>query len=116
VNLWAYRNIQMGPSIAGIGDSPYEAFIWLCLLCVLGSLFTRNRATWLLVAGLVGIQVVVSAFLAGSTARYAVPVRPVLFLFPSLLVIVPGWLAEVMRGRRANLNLADAGAVEGHTQ
>ena len=86
---WFYHNIEKGPSILGVGDSPYEAFGWICLLGMAASLFLRNRSTWLLVVGVIALQVVVSAFLAGPTPRYAVPVRPLLLLFPVVVVLAP---------------------------
>ncbi len=84
-----YQRIEKGPSILGIGDSPYEAFGWLCFLGMGASILPRNRSTWLLVAGVIALQVGVSAFLAGPTPRYAVPVRPLLLLYPAIVVWSP---------------------------
>ncbi|UCC30768.1 MAG: glycosyltransferase family 39 protein [Phycisphaerales bacterium] len=99
---WFYRHIQKGPPLVGLGDSPYEEFCWLCLFGMLVSLVTRARMTWLLVTGVVFLQVVVSAWLAGPTPRYAVPVAPLMLLYAALFIVAPVWLtAAVLRFRRA---------------
>ncbi len=83
-----YTTIEKGPSLLGIGDTPYEAFGWLCIAGMCASLFMPNRGCWLIVVAAIGLQVVVSAFLAGPTPRYAVPVRPLLLLFPAIPFVV----------------------------
>jgi hypothetical protein len=80
INRWFYRNIEKGPTIGGF--TPYEAFTWVCLLCALACLFTGRRSAWLVVIAAIGLQIGVSAVLAGPTPRYAVPVQPLLLLFP----------------------------------
>lgn len=84
LSAWFYHNIEKGRSVLGIGDSPFEAFGWLCIMGMLGSLMMPQRGTYLVIIAAVGLQIVVSAFLAGPTPRYAVPVRPLLLLFPAI--------------------------------
>jgi hypothetical protein len=69
-----------------MGDSPYEAFVYLCMAGGLLSLGTRERMTWLLLALVIASQVVPSAFLAGTIPRYAVPVHPLLKAFAALAI------------------------------
>jgi len=94
---WFHRHVEKGPSVLGLGDSPYEDFTWLCLIGVVGSLLTRRRTTWLLVTAVVVLQIGVSAFLAGPTPRYAVPVKPLLLLYAALPVLIPGWIAITVK-------------------
>ena len=96
---WFHTHIENGPSILRIGDSPYEAFGWLCIAGMLASLFLPQRGCWLIVIAAIGLQVVVSAFLAGPTPRYAVPVRPLLLLFPTLPVLLVVSLIREAKGR-----------------
>lgn len=86
INRWFYRNIEKGPAVGGPVDSPYEAFTWICLLCAAGSLLTRNRGAWFLIIAVIALQIGISAILAGPTPRYAVPVKPLLVLFPALAI------------------------------
>lgn len=92
---WFHRNVATGPRVPGLGDNPYEAFGFLCLLGIVTSLFVRPRMTWLLVSGVVGLQVAVSAFLAGPTPRYAVPLAPFLLLYAALLIVTVARIARV---------------------
>ncbi len=100
---WFRRHIEKGPSILGVGDSPYEAFGWLCLFGMAAACFAPRRSTWMLIIGVIAFQVVVSAFLAGPTPRYAVPVRPLLLLFPAVAILVPWRLARHLFARRSSL-------------
>jgi hypothetical protein len=85
---WFHRRVEKGPPLVGLGDSPYEEFGWLCLIGVVLSLLTRERTTWLLVTAVILCQLVPSAFFGGPTpARYAVPVKPLMLLYGTLLVI-----------------------------
>ena len=112
-----YHRIEKGSSVLGIGDSPYEAFGWFCFLGMGASLLAQNRSTWLLIAGVIALQVVVSAFLAGPTPRYAVPVRPLLLLYPSIVVWAPLHIvrrisaSRIVQRRRAEELSGTGGAV-----
>ena len=85
---WYYRNIEKGPPLTGLGDSAYEEFTWLCLLGALASLGTRERMTWLLVGGVIMLQILPSAALAGPTPRYAVPIKPLMLIYAALLMVM----------------------------
>jgi len=100
-----YTDIEKGPPLLGIGDSPYEAFAWLCLAGLVGSLFMPRRGCWLIVVMTIGLQVVISAFLAGPTPRYAVPIRPLLLLFPAIpFVLAISWMRRLFHRMLALLN------------
>jgi hypothetical protein len=90
---WFYTSIEKGPSLLGIGDTPYESFGWLCIAGMIASLFMPQRGCWLVIVAAIGLQIVVSAF-AGPTPRYAVPVRPLLLLFPTLRFVLAITLAR----------------------
>jgi hypothetical protein len=92
INRWFYRHIEKGEPVLLL-DSPYEAFTALCLVCGVASLATRRRWTWMLVLSLIALQIGVSAVLAGPTPRYAVPVKPLILLFPAMAVgaACAGW-------------------------
>ncbi|MCH8113595.1 MAG: oligosaccharide flippase family protein [Proteobacteria bacterium] len=83
---WFYRHIERGPSILGLGDSPYEAFVLICVLGGFYSLLTRERATWAVVGAVVAVQIIPSAFLAGVGPRYGVPTQLAMKLFASVLL------------------------------
>lgn len=83
---WYHRNIERGPSILGIGDSPYEAFVYLCLFGGVLSLATRDRARWMLLVMVIAGQVVPSAFAAGTIPRYGVPTQPLMKVFAALVI------------------------------
>ena len=55
---WFYRHVENGRPLLGMGDSLYEQFTWLCLMGIALTLLTRERATWLLVAGVIACQTV----------------------------------------------------------
>ncbi len=85
---WFYRHVENGRPLLGMGDSLYEQFTWLCLMGIVLALATRERATWLLVAGVIACQIVPSAFFGGPTPpRYAVPVKPLMLLYGAFLVV-----------------------------
>lgn len=106
VARWFYEKIEKGPSLLGIGDTPYEAFGWLCMAGMCACVFTRQRSSWLIIIAAIGLQIVVSAFLAGPTPRYAVPVRPLLLLFPTIpLVIAISWSWRLVCRLRASFSL-----------
>lgn len=85
---WFYTNVDKGRPVVGWGDSPYEEFGWLCLLGIVGSFWVRERTGWLLVLGVILVQVVPSAFFGGPTPRYAVPVNPLMLLYAALLPVM----------------------------
>ena len=77
----AYHDfVEAGSAPAGLGDSLYEELGYLCLLGMVIALLTRERFGWLLIIVVVASQVLPSAFLAGPTPRYAVPLIPLLVL------------------------------------
>ena len=84
---WFRNNIDRGPSIPGVTDSPYEAFMWFCLISVVATWWTRARSTWALIALLLLVHILVSAVLAGPAARYAAPVKPLLHTFTAFFLI-----------------------------
>jgi hypothetical protein len=84
---WFYVNIEAGPSIFGMVDSPYEEFGWLCIIGMIAVLGTRERFAWLVVAGVIFLQIVPSAFLAGPTPRYAIPIKPLMILYGAYVVV-----------------------------
>jgi hypothetical protein len=105
---WFYTHVEKAPSILGVGDSPYEAFGWLCIAGMFAALFMPQRGCWLIIIAAIGLQIVVSAFLAGPTPRYAVPVRPLLLFFPTLpfvLAIAVAWKSLRNVGRLFSLSL-----------
>ena len=83
---WFYRHIEKGPSILGLGDSPYEAFVLICVLGAFYSLLTRERATWAVVGAVVAVQIIPNAFVAGVGPRYAVPTHLVMKLLAAVLL------------------------------
>lgn len=107
---WFYHEMEKGPSL-GIGDSPYEFFGWVCFLGMAVAMFHPNRGCWLIVIAAIGLQIVVSAFLAGPTPRYAVPVRPLLVLFP----VVPFLLIAQLVRRGGEVAAASVGLKGGGT-
>jgi len=86
VNRWFYRHVDAAGPVGGILDSRYEQFIALCAIGAVLTLFCRDRAAWLLIALVIAGQVGVSALLSGPQTRYALPVRPLLFLYFALLI------------------------------
>lgn len=99
INRWFYRNIERGPGLPGPIDSPYEAFTWLCLICCAACCaFSKNRTAWMLIAAAIALQIGISAVLAGPTPRYAVPLKPLLVLFPAACA---GFAVDFVRSWRA---------------
>lgn len=107
---WFYRNVEKGPPVPFLGDSPYEAFTWLCLFGAAASLLMRNRTTWLLISAVIAGQVLASAFLAGPTPRYAVPLKPLLLIYPSIFVLVPAAIASALTRNRRPRDVAPIAA------
>ncbi len=87
VARWFYRHIDAGPPILGRVDSPYEAYVLLCVFGGACSLLTRRRITWLLVGGVIVSQVLAAAFLGGLTPRYGVPIHPLMNLYAALVLV-----------------------------
>lgn len=84
---WYYRHIDRGPPLLGIGDSPYEAYVWLCFAGMAAAMLSRRRMTFLIIAGVIFVQVFVSVFLAGSQPRYAMPTAPLLNIFMAWAIV-----------------------------
>lgn len=98
---WFYLKVQKGPPLLGFGDSLYEEMSWFCLIGIIASLAMRNRTAWLLVTGVVVLQIVPSAFLAGPTPRYAVPIYPLLLVYGAFFAVAvvraPFFLIQYLR-------------------
>jgi len=76
-----HRVFELGPAPRPVLDSLYEVTVAFCLLGLAASLFSTERRLWLIVAAVVGLQIVPSAFVAGVGPRYSVPIQPQLILF-----------------------------------
>lgn len=85
--LWFRTHVENGHSVAGLGDHLFEELLGLCILGGVISLFRRDRAVWLLVASVFSLHVFVSTLFGGSQTRYAAPVKPILWLYLSLLLV-----------------------------
>ena len=90
------------------------------LLCLVGgvlSLFRRDRAAWFPVAAAISLHILISTFLGGPQARYAVPVKPILCLYLSLLlvtILMSLWRAvRVLVGMAINRNMDGVGLENG---
>lgn len=90
VAQWFRKTIDRGPSILGVADSPYEAFMWFCLISVAATWWTPVRWTWALVTLLILVHILVSAVLAGPAARYAAPMKPLFHTFTAFFLITTG--------------------------
>ncbi len=81
-----YRQVERaGPRIGPIG-SWYELGVVVCVLGGAWSVCSTRRAGWLVVGGVIAMQILPSAFLAGVGPRYAVPVQPLLQLCGALIL------------------------------
>ncbi len=83
-----HRYAEQGPAIPVLVDSPFEAWMLLCLLGGAASVFGRRRAAWSLLLAVVTLHVLVSAFLSGPQTRYVAPVKPVLCLYASVALFL----------------------------
>ena len=84
---WFHRHVEQGRTIVRLGDSFFEAFMLLCVAGGVLSLFRRDRAAWSTVASVISLHVLVSTFLGGPQTRYSAPVKPILWLYLSLLLV-----------------------------
>ena len=84
ITRWFHRHVEIGAPLLGLTDTLYQEFVWLCLMGIGLSLLTRDRMTWLLIAGVFILHVAVFAILAAPSPRYIVPLHPLLFSFGAL--------------------------------
>ena len=83
VAAWYHRHLVKGRSLPFLpGDSPYEHWVMFCFLGALAAatMSTTRRSGWLVLGGIVVLQVLPSGFMPGATPRFAVPVRPIVDL------------------------------------
>ncbi len=93
-----HRHVETGRTIVRLGDSLFEAFMLLCVAGGVLSLFRRDRAAWFTVAAVISLHILVSTFLGGPQTRYVAPVKPILWLYLSLLLAtVFGSLWRIVR-------------------
>ncbi len=59
----------------------------MCIIGMIAVLGTRERFAWLVIAGVIFLQIVPSAFLAGPTPRYAIPIKPLMILYAAYVVV-----------------------------
>lgn len=86
----AYHDyIEAGVPPLGIGDTAYEELGLICLVGLVVALLLPGRGGWVLILVLLGSQIVPSAFLAGPTPRYAVPLIPFFLLGGASLLASP---------------------------
>ncbi len=76
-----YRWIDQGSPIPCLGGTAYQSLTWVCLIGMGCCLLTSQRSAWAWVATVFALHLVLSAFVAGPTPRYAVPLQPILALF-----------------------------------
>jgi len=87
LSVWFHTYVENGPPFAGLGDHLFEELMGLCILGGAISLFRRDRSAWLLVALAISLHVWVSTFFGGPQTRYAVPVKPILWLYLSSVLV-----------------------------
>jgi len=104
---WLHRRLEATPAIPALGISPYEAYMTLCILGILGSMASRERFAWLLLAVVVFAQVWGSAFLVGCVPRYAVPVHPLMHIFGAFVIVTAGRAVASVAGS-AKRSIPDA--------
>jgi len=102
---WFQRHIETGSPVLGVADSLYEELVLLIALGGLGSLLlSTQRVAWWTVAAVLGLHVLVSAFLGGSQTRYAAPIRPILCLYMALIPLAmwrgAAWIGRWVRERQ----------------
>ena len=89
----------------------------LCVAAGVLSLFRRDRAAWFTVAAVISLHVLVSTFLGGPQTRYAAPVKPILCLYLSLLlvtILMSLWRAvRVLVGMAINRKMDGVGLENG---
>lgn len=84
----AFRSrIDLGPSLIGFRDSPYEEFLVLCLIGGVVSVFVRGRSAAAILVLVFLSHVVVSSFFGGPQTRYVVAVKPILCIWGALGVV-----------------------------
>lgn len=99
VTVWFHRNIEKGRPVLGLADSLYEELMLIAAMGTLASLLLSvNRAAWWMIASVLGLHVLVSAFLSGPQTRYAAPIRPILCLYVPLVPLV-SWRGSVWLGQ-----------------
>lgn len=112
---WFYKHVDQGPPIIGLADTPYEEFVWLCIIGGMYSLLTRERIAWLVVGGVVFLQIFVNSLLAATQPRYAIPTQPLMYLYAALLLVaVIRTVGMAIRACYASLHLRYGRPEESH--
>lgn len=112
-----HRHVANGTLVPGVDRSLYEIFSMCCLAGLALTVLARNRTTWLIVIGAVlATQTIGSAFYAGPTPRYAIPVNPLMLLgFAFLIGQLGRWLAFAIRLPVESLHRPGRAAMAGRT-
>jgi len=105
---WFHANVETGSPILGVGDSLFEECMYLCALGGVLSLFQRRRGAWMLVAMVISLHVLISTFFGGPQTRYAVPIKPILWLYASL---PPAMVVQALFRRRRIENSSGSAAI-----
>lgn len=102
------EHVDDAPAILWLLDSPYEQWMVLTILCGLMTLMTRRRSEWLIVATVVALHVLASAFLSGPQTRYLLPVRTLLLMYGafglcSLMAMIAPLVTRVRQREEASV-------------
>lgn len=114
-----YQLVEKTRPPLGLGDTMYEPWTALFVIGALISLIlpkrygrSGSRGAWLVIAAVVCLHVLVSAFLSGPQTRYALPIKGLLMLYTSVALWVP--LRSVLSLIRRYARADEAVAVHRH--
>jgi len=107
---WYLRNVDAAPAILGVLDSRYEQWMVFIGLAGLLTMLTWRRTEWLVVAAVIALHVLASAFLGGPQTRYVLPIRTLLLLYAAFGFCALGDLIYMaLTARKRDRATANAG-------
>jgi len=104
LSAWYHANIVTGKPLPVIpGDTPYEHWVYFCLLGGVAMLFRpRHVVVGILLWAVMLCQLLPSSFIPGTNPRFAVPIRPIVDLWGIYLActgfaVLWAWVSPIRR-------------------
>jgi hypothetical protein len=93
-----HRVVDRGAPLFGVLDSRYEQWMVFTGVAGLITLLTRRRTEWLVIATIIAMHVLASAFLGGPQTRYVLPIRTLVLMYAAfgLCVLVDSVVIVLM--------------------